>query len=156
MEAEHLLVHIIRPTLKGLGLWSFDAERLILGTACAESACGRWAKQIGGPGLGPYSNEPDTFNDTWENYLTYRPELAGKIKELSLNGGMVAEEMIGNWYFATAMCRVHYLRVKEKIPDSLPGQARYWKQYYNTIKGKGTIEHYQNAWSTHVGLMAWT
>ena len=39
-------------------------------------------------------------------------------------------------------CRYHYLRCPGKIPNSLEGQARYWKQFYNTRKGKGTIQEY--------------
>jgi hypothetical protein len=40
------------------------------------------------------------------------------------------------------MCRVHYLRVKEALPteNDAAGMASYWKRYYNTVLGKGTIE----------------
>ena len=54
----------------------------------------------------------------------------------------MAEEMTGNLYYATAMCRVHYRRVKEPIPNTVIGQAQYWKRYYNTPLGKGTEENY--------------
>ena len=41
-----------------------------------------------------------------------------------------------------AMCRLHYRRVPKPLPGSLLEQAKYWKQYYNTAKGKGTVDHF--------------
>ena len=51
-------------------------------------------------------------------------------------------EMHGNAFFAAAMCRVHYRRVFESLPklDDALGMATYWKKYYNTYAGKGTID----------------
>lgn len=43
---------------------------------------------------------------------------------------------------ACCFARLHYLRVSESVPDDLRGQAAYWKRYYNTRLGKGTIEGY--------------
>ena len=39
------------------------------------------------------------------------------------------------------------MRVPKKLPKAsdLEGQAKYWKTFYNTIKGKGTIEHFMEA-----------
>lgn len=44
--------------------------------------------------------------------------------------------------FACLMARIHYLRVMESVPTDLRGQAGYWKRYYNTRLGKGTVEGY--------------
>ena len=41
--------------------------------------------------------------------------------------------------------RLHLLRCPGPIPDSLEGQAAYWKKHYNTILGKGTEEGYISA-----------
>lgn len=38
--------------------------------------------------------------------------------------------------------RLQYLPFKEVIPTTLEGRAKYWKKYYNTEAGKGTVEHY--------------
>jgi len=43
---------------------------------------------------------------------------------------------------AVTFARLHYLRVAEAVPDDLRGQAGYWKRYYNTRLGKGTVEGY--------------
>lgn len=43
--------------------------------------------------------------------------------------------------------RLHYIRVPEPIPDTIPDQARYWKRYYNTVAGKGTVDEYVDNWA---------
>ena len=142
IEPSHLLQHIIRPVLKDLDLWSEPAERLLLGTACQESQCGRYLVQLGGPALGIFQMEPATHDDIWVSYLTFR---SLPIKRLP------AKDMIGNLWYAATMCRIYYLRVKEPIPDNLPAQAAYWKRFYNTPLGKGTEDDYIRAWYRFIG-----
>src|SRR6266404_8998054 len=129
-----LVEHVIRPVLKDLGLYSDNAERLVLGTACQESECGRWLHQRGdGPALGIYQMEPVTHDDIWDNFLEYKEELKARVLHCGVDGRFDSEKhMIGNLYYATAMCRIHYLRVPEPIPANLTTQAEYWKKYYNT------------------------
>lgn len=148
IDPVHLLNYVIRPVLKDLELWSPQAERLVLGTACQESQCGRWLRQIGtGPALGIYQMEPATHNDIWENFLKYKGGLKGKLLSYTPERRqMDANEMIGNLFYATAMCRVHYLRVPDKIPEELPSQAAYWKIHYNTEQGAGKPSEYILAW----------
>lgn len=142
----HLLHYVIRPVLKDLNLYSPQAERLLLGTACKESECGLWLKQIGGgPALGIYQMEPDTHLDHLM-FLDRRVPLKLKVRAW----GTGQDDMAGNLYYATAMCRVHYLRVPEPIPNDLPAQAAYYKKYYNTEKGAATIQEYIDAWNTFV------
>ena len=57
------------------------AETLLLGTAKAESGL-IYLKQLKGPALGLYQNEPKTHKDTWDNYLKYKPELAKLVTPL--------------------------------------------------------------------------
>jgi hypothetical protein len=41
------------------------------------------------------------------------------------------------------MARIKYLSCPgQNIPDGLTGQAAYWKKYYNTALGAGTIDEY--------------
>lgn len=152
IDPRHLLEHVIRPVLRDLGLWSVAAERLVLGTACQESACGRYLVQIGGPAKGIFQMEPATHDDIWGNFLVYRDDLQVKILKWRTDSEVISSvnEMIGNLYYATAMCRVHYLRVPEPIPDDLHGQAQYWKKNYNSELGKGTVEEYMNNWNRFV------
>jgi len=156
----HLLFQVINPVLRSMDAWDTRAERLVLGTAVQESECGYYLHQLGdGPALGIYQMEPATHDDCWKNYLQYQPKLAAKVKGWTkvawagLNPGVVpdAKEMLWNLAYATAMCRVKYLRVAEEIPDTLPEQAAYYKKYYNTPQGAGTETEYIHAWQRIVG-----
>ena len=51
---------------------------------------------------------------------------------------------------ACLFARLHYLRVAEAVPDDLRGQAGYWKRYYNTRLGKGTVVGYMDKWRQFV------
>lgn len=43
---------------------------------------------------------------------------------------------------AMIFCRLRYYAVPTAIPVTLQGRAAYWKQWYNTSAGKGTIDDY--------------
>ena len=152
IEPTHLLQLVIRPVLRDLGLWSGAAEQLVLGTACQESQCGRYLVQLGGVkegGLGIYQCEPATHEDIFVNFLANRPELEAKVCNLSVSK-TYDDDLIGNLYYATAICRIHYLRDRAPIPSYLAAQAEYWKRVYNTEQGKGTVQQYMSNWNKFV------
>ena len=138
----------IESTLKAIGLYSEEAVSLLLGTCAQESALGKYRRQLGnGPALGIYQMEPFTYNDCLDNFLKYKPDLLAKILKVSgLDQFPNAEEMVNNDVFAACMCRVRYLRAPGAIPQTVEGQAAYWKQHYNTVLGKGTIDEYLKNW----------
>jgi hypothetical protein len=157
IEPKQLLEYVIRPVLKDLNLWTEAAERLVLGTACQESQCGRYLKQLGtGPALGIYQMEPATHDDLWANYLRQNRWLLHDTvwdaarAQYGDKQVIDSKELIGNLFYATAMCRVHYLRIPSKIPDYLAGQAQYWKTHYNTELGAGSVQDYLNSWNRFV------
>lgn len=43
---------------------------------------------------------------------------------------------------ATAFARVHYKLIPAEFPLTVEGRAEYWKRYYNTVAGAGTVEQY--------------
>ncbi len=148
--------YIIKPALTVIGHDSPAAVELVLGTALQESRL-QYVKQLGnGPALGMFQMEPATHDDIWENYLAYKPELADAVKSLAApNGGghPSANELIGNMWYAAAMCRVHYLRVSDPLPSAgdTPGMAAYWKEHYNTHLGAGTEEEFEEVWFANMG-----
>lgn len=137
-------LHVIEPTLSYLGHNSLAAVKLVLGTALQESRLTFLVQLDGGPALGLYQMEPATHDDIWENYLRYREgtDLWARLFDITHTGE--ARELVGNLAYATAMCRVHYLRVPHPLPDAddLEGIAHYWKRHYNTPEGKGTVEEF--------------
>lgn len=48
-----------------------------------------------------------------------------------------------------AFARLHYFWKPSSIPESIQGQAQYWKTHYNTPAGAGTVHKYRAAWARH-------
>lgn len=146
LDEEQLVELIISPVLQHMNLHSPEAVQLLLTTAKTESRL-RYLKQLGGgPALGLWQMEPATHDDIWENYLAYREVMANSVLAFSFDSDDLAvphaKQMIGNLWYACAMARVHYMRIPEALPraDDLLGQAQYWKAYYNTSAGAGTVD----------------
>lgn len=134
---------LIISVLRELDLYSDDAVNLLMGTAAQESNLGKYRKQIGGgPALGIFQMEPSTFDDIRKNFLRFKPELAVKIERIGRISRFYAPDLENNDRLAICMTRIHYLRVKEPIPNNLEGWAKYWKRYYNTNLGKGTEDEF--------------
>lgn len=146
MEASQLREYVIRPTLEYLGLWSPEAESLLLGTAAQESHMGHYLHQVRGPAVGIYQMEPATHQDIWTHYLAGKPQLSSKVRSLAAyrwhTSFIPAIEMHGNLAYATAIARVFYLRKPDALPKDLAGWAEYWKRHWNTHLGAGTEEQF--------------
>lgn len=147
---------ILRPALTVVDGFTPAAEELVLGTALQESRL-EFIKQLGGgPALGLFQMEPATHDDIWTNYLAYRDELADKVKTLAAPTSAnhpSPNELIGNLWYAAAMCRIHYMRVPDPLPDAgdVPGMAAYWKEHYNTFEGAGSEEEFEENWFANMG-----
>lgn len=142
IDLKQLKEYIVVPTLKQIGCYSDDAANLLMGTALQESNGGRYLRQINGPACGIYQMEPATAKDIIDNYLKHRKPLLEKVFQFYNYWSSLEDNLTGNLWFATAMCRVHYLRVKETLPTTPEGYAEYWKKYYNTASGKGTVKEF--------------
>lgn len=154
LDTDQLRIEVIRPTLQAIGLWSPVSECLVLGTGIVESRL-KYIKQIGkGPALGIFQMEPFTHNDLWRTTL-WGKELGMKVGNLIRPFTGIApnpRQMIGNLDYAAAMCRVHYRRIKAPLPTmNALDMARYWKQYYNTPLGAGTVEKATPAFQIALG-----
>lgn len=148
-RVEHFRRDTIAPTLRLIGSWSESAEALLLGTALVESGLQATRQHGGGPALGYFQMEPATHDDLWRYLESRRPTLGATLRNIAGQSGQPpAETMINNAAYACAMARVHYMRIPEKIPpaNDINGLAAYWKRYYNTPNGAGTVEKYKAAW----------
>lgn len=147
INAKTLKNDIIIPTLQGIDLYSESAVNLLLGTCAQESHMGKYVMQIGGgPAMGIYQMEPATYNDMWRYLNTYK-ELSNNIKEFChVSWNEPVESLMSNAFFSTAMARVKYFTISTPLPaaDDLDALAAYWKKYYNTPLGGGTVEEFKN------------
>jgi hypothetical protein len=138
---------IVRPVLIDLGWWSQPAEDLVMGTAAQESRL-RYLRQLpNGPALGIWQMEPATHDRHWHMYITPRQSLRARIMDTCrlaepVAGIPSATTLLFNLRYGAAMCRLHYRRVPAPLPEDLAGQAAYWKDYYNTADGAGTVAEY--------------
>lgn len=137
----------IGPSFKGPA-----AEELLLGIALHESDGLLYARQIRGPAIGPFQMERATYEDLMNNSLAFKPALRMAVQNFSSGYGAQAEEMAFNWYYAVAVARAQLYRFPEALPAAgdLKRQASYWKKYWNTIQGSGTVEQYISHWHEYV------
>lgn len=144
LDPKQFCACVIRPVLDTLKLYSPAAEILLLGTALTESNL-RYVRQIKGPAIGIYQMEPATHDDIWENFLRYKKSFAAMVANWMVPGIQGAAQMAGNTYYATAMARAHYARVKQALPSpsDYEALARYHKEHYNTALGATDITHSQ-------------
>lgn len=158
IEASHLRLLVIRPTLEHLGLWSLNAENLLLGTAAQESKMGHFLKQVGGggvitgPAVGLYQMEPWVHDDLWNNFLKFQQDLAEKVMELLAFAGGKHDQLIWNLGYSTAIARCQYRRFPTALPAAadVPGLAAYWKKHWNTELGKGTVDQFIKSYTDFV------
>jgi len=144
---EKSIKKIIKLALQYFDLDSEDARSLIYKTGKAESGYKTLQQYGGGPALGFFQMEPSTCRDIWDNYVMYRPKYRDKLYSLGFDDGTLEFCLLSNIGLQAAFCRLHYRRVPSALPksDNLKDQAKYWKKYYNSELGKGTIKHFMEA-----------
>jgi len=156
LNPNQFLIHIIRPSLymlKDAGGEGWDgaaAEELVLGTALVESNLTYLVQHGGGPALSVFQLEPKTIADIQDNFIRHRHFLREAIAHVSSTWPILPDQVKGNLYLATMFCRIHYRRAAAPLPvtGDVDAQAKYWKTYYNTAKGKGNVSKYKEAWKS--------
>lgn len=148
-EATQILDLVITPTHKALGLWSQSADRIVLCTFQTETQFDAVRQDIGprryGAAYGLSQMEKATFDDHVKHMEKRNPEIKELIiKICNLDVFPDVEALTWNDRLAVCMTRYHYKRVPDPLPDvnDLEGMARYWKKYYNTPMGAGTVEKF--------------
>ena len=137
---------IVEYALYKIDSYSDDALALVVRTGMAESGY-RALKGYGegNPAIGFWQIEPATLNDMITNYIHYRSHYKKNLISLGMNFEKdTIMSVMSNMAIQAALCRLHYRRDKDPLPswDDLEGQASYWKRVYNTVEGRGTVEHF--------------
>lgn len=138
---------VIVPAHMRTGLRGENRVQLTLGTGLVESGYRFLDQTTPGPGpaYGLWQMEEPTHNDLWANYINFQPT-ALRSSLLEMAGSKYAPPPITvlhwNLMYAAAMCSVHYRRAPEVLPEAgdAEGMAAYWKRWYNTPAGKGSVE----------------
>jgi hypothetical protein len=144
------------PALNRLGLYSVQAERLLMGTAAVESNFVNFVQFSGGPARGMFQMEPLTFNDMLNRVLANKKHAAIKAAAfaMSTNNPPTFVELTTNHLFAAAMARIKYYSIAAPIPIDLDSQAQYWWTYYNGRSPGGVgVKGYLDAWNTYCAAL---
>jgi len=86
-------------------------------------------------------------------YSMFNPIILAKFRESNDDIVLATKaNLIGNLYYQCAIARCKYLMIPEPLPaaNDIEGLAKYWKKYYNSEQGKGTIEHFVDSYNKHV------
>jgi hypothetical protein len=147
LQLRELITHI----LKEANLHSPAAVELLMLTAAVESNMGEYIKQINGPARGIFQMEPATEKDLWKNYINYRDNRASAVVRYNSADD---KDIWFNLGYQILMTRMHYLRVSEPLPphDDVIALANYWKKYYNTRRGRGTVQKAVQKYNKYVQL----
>lgn len=117
-----------------------DSVDLLLLTAAQESHLGEFLYQTGGgPALGIFQIEPNTYRDLCQNYLRFQERISRALEQYKIFGVTDTQNLVGNLFYQVLVARLLYWRHKEPVPATLEGRALYYKVYYNTVKGKATV-----------------
>lgn len=141
---------LIKRVLQKIDLYSPEAAEFIYNIGLVESKY-IYIEQIHGPAKGVFQCESWVGVDIIKNYLQYRPDLMKSVASACyLDWSHFTAPREKDWeYILTTnlaaqivFCRLHLRRIPKKLPRTLEEQAKQWKTYYNTAKGKGTPEKY--------------
>ena len=118
-----------------------NADKLLLETAKAETLLGKAKDNTPlKAGCGLCQFDPMPFEDVKKRSLKYRDKI---LEEMKIDIKLVEYEWLAyNPLLSFLFCRLKYKLIPEPIPETIEGRARYWKKYYNSVLGKGTIYHY--------------
>lgn len=141
---------LIQSTLTPMGLYSRNAEELLMATAANESHLGEYRRQINGPAIGIFQEEPEDFRDLYANFLQDRPKIEGLLAPLSST--QTVDDLETNDPYAIAICRLHYMRAPGDLPaaDDLDGIWTYYKAHYNSEQGAANADAFTACYRRYV------
>ena len=117
------------------------AVQLLLETASAETGAGTIKDSTIYAGMGITQIDKLPFEDIKNRTRQYHKNKL--IKYFDIDIDLVAWDSLAyNPLLSMIFTRLKYKLIPEPIPNSIENRAIYWKKYYNTKAGKGTVEHY--------------
>lgn len=144
---KQLREYIIQPALSAIGVYSKEAEELLVATGAVESKLGTYVKQINGPAIGLYQMEPATFTDVW-SYIVGNSRFPAIMRACNLKNTPEAIDMVSNLRLSTIMARMHYMRFPEALPkpNDFEGIWSTYKKRWNTELGDTTRDEFLSAY----------
>lgn len=128
---------LISWTLSEIKMHSPAAVNLLEGVAAVESRR-TYIRQISGPALGLFQIEPATYRWLKRKYRARIPYIFG----------VPVHNLEWDIKLGIIIARLRFRVVKEALPNAwdIPALGRYWKKYYNTVHGAGTVRKFTRAY----------
>jgi len=125
------------------------ADELLLETMAAETGLGTVPDKTLGAGMGIAQFDKLPFEDVKKRVLASRngQRWADDILEdFGIDIHLVEwDHLRYNPLLSVIFMRLKYKLLPQEIPGTVEGRALYWKNFYNSYLGKGTVEHYIKA-----------
>ncbi|MFW6002291.1 MAG: hypothetical protein ACOCQD_03040 [archaeon] len=160
MDPNQLKHHIDRVLSNEIPKYhSRDAVYQLLFTSAAESDCGKYIRQVKGPAMGLFQIEPNSEKLVWKWVIENNENLFEALVNSSTGSIFGGDDLIGNIKYQIILARAYYYSCPDALPnisdpidkDSIKRMARYWKKYWNTEKGKGTVKGAVKKYKKFVG-----
>ena len=117
------------------------AKRLLKETAASETDYGLAIDKSWNVGVGIMQFDPIGFEDVKERISPHFKDIVQR------EFGVIVyrtdlSDLRHSPLLSVIFARLKYKLVPSAIPNSIQGRAHYWKRWYNSYAGAGTIEHY--------------
>lgn len=131
-----------------------NADKLISGTIAVETDYGlsKDNTEYSGAGLCQFDKEP--FEDIQRRIVTYHNgdwcQSAKKNFDIDLSQ-VTWQSLKYSPLVSIIFCRLTYKLRPEPIPISIEEMGEYWKKWYNSELGKGTVKKFIEKYEKHIG-----
>lgn len=120
------------------------AHLLLSETAQAETAYGDTIDIHRDSGYGIMQFDRAGFDDVVQRTNAKNKELVMKNYGVNIDHVQI-EQLQYSPLLSVIFARLKYKLIPDEVPTTKEGRAAYWKKWYNSYLGKGTIEHYLKA-----------
>lgn len=125
-----------------------NAKKLLLETSASESDMGGAIDRSWSVGVGLMQFDPIGFEDTKARTSKAKKEQIMRCFGIDIDR-VVLSDLRWSPLLSVIFARLKFMLVPSAIPNTQEGRAAYWKKWYNSELGAGTIEHYVRSAQRH-------
>lgn len=150
VESLEQVKSIAKEVTEGLG-GNDNVYRQMMGTTATETHCGLYPDDNPeSKGVGLYQHDQIRIDDIQQEGEQRHFDIVKKLWGYSIPN-IVLADLAYDPLLSTICARLGYKRVPALCPSTTLEQAIYWKKYWNTTAGKGTVDHYLDSVDEYLG-----
>ncbi len=150
LTSQNQLEELAREVVIGLG-GNENVYRQMMGTCATETHCGQYPDDNPEKlGVGVYQHDQIRIDDIQQEGEQRHFDIVKKLWGYNIPTIKLAD-LAYDPLLSTICARLGYKRIPENCPANILDQAIYWKKYWNTLAGKGTMAHYLHCVETYLG-----